>query len=80
MRTAFTILGALLITASAVQMASASEHHPRSARSHDWSDHRRNVQPLNERSGTAPPAQGSYYGKPPPSETRTCDRFWCYAD
>jgi hypothetical protein len=80
MRTAFTILGALLITASAVQMATASEHHPRGARSHDRSDHRRNYQPLNEPSGTAPSAQGSYYGKPPPSETRTCDRYWCYAD
>ena len=80
MRTAFTILGALLITASAVQMAAASEHHPRSARVHDRSDHRRNYQPLNGPAGAAPPAQGSYYGKPPPSETRTCDRFWCYAD
>jgi hypothetical protein len=34
MRTAFTILGALLIAGSAVQMATASEHHLRTGRGH----------------------------------------------
>jgi hypothetical protein len=74
MRTAFTILGALLIAGSAVQTAAASEHHPRHGRGHDRSDLGRPV-------SAAPPTHEDYSGgKPPPSETRTCDRFWCYAD
>jgi hypothetical protein len=75
MRTAFTILGALLIAGSAVQMAAASEHHARHGRGHDWSDHQ-----LNGPVSAAPPTREGYGGKPPPSETRTCDRYWCYAD
>jgi hypothetical protein len=70
MRTAFTILGALLIAGSAVQMATASEHHLRTGRGHHRSD----------RAYNAAPQMRDSYGKPPPNETRTCDIKWCYAD
>jgi hypothetical protein len=81
MRTAFTILGALLIAGSAVQMATASEHHLRTGRGHHRSDHHRAHNQLNEPFYAAPQTREGYSeGKPPPNETRTCDRLWCYAD
>jgi hypothetical protein len=67
-KAAFTILGALLIAGSAVQMATASEHHMRQS-------HHRFDRPHN----AAPPAIDSY-GKPAANVTQTCDIKWCYAD
>ena len=81
MRTAFTILGALLIAGLAVQMARASEHHLRTGRAHDRSDYRRAYNQLNEPFYAVPQTREGYSGgKPPPSETRSCDILWCYAD
>jgi hypothetical protein len=80
-RTAFTILGALLIAGLAVQMARASEHHLRTGRAHDRSDYRRAYNQLNEPFYAAPQTREGYSeGKPPANETRTCDNLWCYAD
>ena len=69
-KTAFTILGALLIAGSAVQMATASEHHMRTGRGHHQSD----------RAYNAAPQMRDSYGKPAANESRTCDIKWCYAD
>jgi hypothetical protein len=77
MRNAFTLLGALLIMASTVQVAAASEHHPPAGRS----NHHRAYGQVNRLPDAAPPTRQDYRGgKPPPDETRTCDRYWCYAD
>ena len=74
---AFTVLGALLIAGSAVQMASASEHH--SGRSHHRWD--RTYNQLRDPSYPAPQVREGYdYGKPAANESRTCDIKWCYAD
>jgi hypothetical protein len=71
MRTAaFTILGALLIAGSAVQMATASEHHVRAHRGPHQAD----------RAYNAAPQMRDSYGKPAANESRTCDIKWCYAD
>jgi hypothetical protein len=69
-KTAFTILGALLITVSAAQMATASEHRMRTGRGHHQSD----------RAYNAAPQMRDSYGKPTADESRTCDKRWCYAD
>jgi hypothetical protein len=70
-KAAFTILGALLIAGSAVQMAAASEHHARTVRGHHQSGRAYS-------NATAPALDP--YGKPPPNVTQTCDIKWCYAD
>ena len=52
-KTVLTILGALLITGSAVQVAAASNYHVYS-RGHDQSDYRRAYNQVNEPSYAAP--------------------------
>jgi len=74
-KTAFTLLGALLIAGSAAQMASASEHH--TGRGHHRWD--RTYNQLREPSYAAPQI-GNNYGKPAVNESRTCDIKWCYSD
>jgi hypothetical protein len=74
-KAAFTIFGVLLIAGSAVQMATASEHH--AGRSHHRWD--RSYNQLREPSYAAPQI-GNNYGKPPVNESRTCDIKWCYSD
>jgi hypothetical protein len=74
-KTAFTLLGALLIACSAAQMASASEHH--TGRGHHRWD--RTYNQLREPSYAAPQI-GNNYGKPAVNESRTCDIKWCYSD
>ena len=74
-KAAFTLLGALLIAGSAVQMATASEHH--TGRSHHRWD--RSYNQLREPTYAAPQI-GNNYGKPPVNKSRTCDIKWCYAD
>jgi hypothetical protein len=69
-KAAFTILGALLIAGSAVQMATASEHRMRTGQGHHRWDRAYNA---------APQVSGSY-GKPPANESQSCDIKWCYAD
>jgi hypothetical protein len=69
-KAAFTIIGALLIAGSAVQMAAASEHHMRTGRGHHQGRAYNNA---------APQALDSY-GKPAANVTQTCDIKWCYAD
>ena len=75
----FTILAALLIAGSAVQMAIASEHRMRTGQGHHRWDRPYNAapQPYN----AAPQKlELDSYGKPPPNVTQTCDIKWCYAD
>jgi predicted nucleic acid-binding Zn ribbon protein len=82
-KAAFTILGALLIAGSAVQMATASEHHVRTGRVHHQWDRAYNQL---KGSGFSIPqmrddhSEGGGLSKPAASETRSCDRFWCYPD
>ena len=76
-KTAFTLLAALLMAGSAMQAATAAQHHTRSDRSHHRWD--RSYNQLREPSSATPQA-GYYYGKPPANESRTCDIKWCYAD
>ena len=76
-KAAFTLLGALLIAGSAAQMATASEHHMRTARGHHRWD--RTYDQLKQPAYAAPQT-GYDYGKPPVNESRTCDIKWCYAD
>jgi len=81
MRTAFIIFGAVLMAGSATQVAAASEHHPRHGRGHERSDYRRGFDRLNGPATLVPQAREGYGNvKPPASETRTCDRLWCYTD
>ena len=77
-KAAFTLLGALLITGSAAQMATASEHHHMRT---DQGHHRwdRTYNQLREPSYAAPQI-GNNYGKPAVNESRTCDIKWCYSD
>jgi hypothetical protein len=80
---AFTILGALLIAGSAVQMATASERHVRTGRVHHQWDRAHNQ--LTERGFSIPQmpdgyGQGGGLSKPAASEVRSCDRVWCYPD
>jgi hypothetical protein len=82
-KAAFTIFGALLIAGSAVQMATASEHHMRTGRGHHRRD--RAYDQLREPSYTAPQMRDGYSGggglsKPAANETRSCDTLWCYPD
>ena len=77
-KTAFTLLGALLIAGSAMQMATASEHHLRAGRGHHRWD--RSYNQLREPPTAAPQLRENIYGKPPVDESRTCDIKWCYAD
>jgi hypothetical protein len=78
-KTAFTILGALLIAGSAVQMAAASERHTRTGRDHHRWD--RTYDQLREPIYAAPRLrEGTSDGKPPANVTQSCDRLWCYAD
>jgi hypothetical protein len=70
-KAAFTILGALLITGSAVQMAAASERHSRAGR---------NPHQSGRASNNATPSTLDAYGKPAANVTQTCDIKWCYAD
>jgi hypothetical protein len=74
----FTLLAALLIAGSAVQIATASEHHMRTGRDHHRWD--RTYNQLRDRSYAAPIREDYNYGKPPVNESRTCDIKWCYAD
>jgi hypothetical protein len=76
-KTAFILLGALLISGSAVQVATAAQHHTRSDRSHPRWD--RTYNQLREPS-SATSQTGYDYGKPPANESRTCDIKWCYSD
>jgi hypothetical protein len=76
-KAALIILGAWLIAGSSIQMAAASEHHARAGRGrHHWD---RTYNQWQDPSYAAP-QQRDDYGKPPPSESRTCDIKWCYAD
>ena len=70
-KAALTILGALLIAGSAMQMATASEHHTRTGRGHyhRW-----------DRSYNVVPQIPDSYGKPPANVSQSCDIKWCYAD
>jgi hypothetical protein len=69
-KAALTILGALLIAGSTVQMATASEHHVRAGRGHhQW-----------DRAYNAAPQTLDRYGKPPANVSQSCDIKWCYAD
>jgi hypothetical protein len=75
-KAAFIILSALLISGSAVQVASAAQHYTRTDRGHHRWDRSYNQVP-----SAAPQAREGYnYGKPPVNESRTCDIKWCYAD
>jgi hypothetical protein len=74
-KSALSILGALLIAETAVQMAAASEHHMRSGRGHHRWD--RSHDQLREPSFSNPQMRDS---KPAANETRSCDRLWCYLD
>jgi hypothetical protein len=70
-KAALTILGALLIAGSTMQMATASEHRMRTGRGHhhQW-----------DRSYNAVPQIPDSYGKPPANVSQSCDIKWCYAD
>jgi hypothetical protein len=81
-KTAFTILGALLIAGSAVQMATASEHHVRTGRSHHRWD--RAYDQLREPGFSVPQMRDGYgegggFSKPADG-SKSCDRLWCYSD
>jgi hypothetical protein len=69
-KAAFTILAALLIAGSAVQVATASEHRKRTGQD----------QPRWDRAYNAAPQTRDSYGKPPANESQSCDIKWCYAD
>lgn len=81
---AFTILGALLIAGSAVQMATASERHVRIGRVVHHQSHRTHNQSTGP--GFSSPqvrdaySQGGGLSKPAAGEARSCDRVWCYPD
>ena len=80
-KAAFTIIGALLIAGSGVQMATASEHHMRADRGHHRWDRAYNQ--LKEPSYAAPQMRDGHsegFSKPPANETQSCDSLWCYAD
>jgi hypothetical protein len=76
-KAAFTLLGALLISGSAVQIATAAQHYTRNDRGHHRWD--RSYNQLREPSYAAPQI-GNNYGKPAVNESRTCDIKWCYSD
>lgn len=74
-KAAFSILGALLIAGSMVQMAAASEHHMRNGRGyHRWD---RAYDQLSEPGLSTSQMRE---GRPVAHETRSCDKFWCYPD
>jgi hypothetical protein len=80
-KAAFSVLGALLIAGSAVQMATASEHHIRTGGHHHW-DYRGSYNQLRD---TAPLTRDGYnerreFSAPATNETRSCDVIWCYQD
>jgi hypothetical protein len=76
---AFTILGALLIAGSAMQMATASERHMRTGRSHHRWD--RAYDQLKEPGLSTPQMRDGYSeGSTPAEGTKSCDRLWCYSD
>jgi hypothetical protein len=81
-KTAFTIFGALLIAGSAVQMATASEHHVRSGRSHHRWDRAYNQ--LREPGFSVPQMRDGYSeggGLSKPADgSKSCDTLWCYSD
>jgi hypothetical protein len=58
-RTVITILGAFLIAGSAVQLATASEHHVRTSRGSDRWDYRRAYNQWNEPFYAAPQTRGN---------------------
>jgi hypothetical protein len=77
-KTAFTILGVLLIAGSAVQTATASEHHMRTGRGHHRWDYRGSYNQLRD---AAPlPRDGREFSAPAANETKSCDVIWCYQD
>jgi hypothetical protein len=82
-KTAFTILSALLIAGSAVQVATASEHHVRGGRSHHhrWD---RAYDQLREPGFSIPQMRDGYNegggASKPADGTKSCDRLWCYSD
>jgi hypothetical protein len=69
-KAALIILGALLVTVSAVQADAASGHHVRTGQGHHRGD----------RSYNAVPQIPDSYGKPPANVSQSCDIKWCYAD
>jgi hypothetical protein len=78
-KAAFTILGALLMAGSAMQMATASEHHMRTGRSHHRWD--RAYDQLKEPGLSIPQTRDGYSeGSKPTDGTKSCDRLWCYSD
>jgi hypothetical protein len=78
-KAAFTVLGVLLIAGSAMQMATASEHHTRTARSHHRWD--RTYNQLKEPGFAVPQMRDGYSeGSKPDDGNKSCDRLWCYSD
>jgi hypothetical protein len=77
-KTAFTILGALLIAGSTIQMAAASEHHARARGHHGWDRTYDQSKPPSY--ATQNIRESTSDGKPPANVTQSCDRVWCYAD
>jgi hypothetical protein len=75
-KTAF-IFGALLLAGSAMQADAAAQRDTRADRGHHRWD--RSYNQMREPASPAPQA-GYNYGKPPVSESRTCDIKWCYPD
>jgi hypothetical protein len=78
-KTAFTILGVLLIAGSA---ATASEHHTRTGRGHHHWDYRGSYNQLRD---AAPLTRDGYnerreFSAPATNETKSCDIIWCYQD
>ena len=73
-KAAFTILGALLIAGSAVQMATASEHHMRAGPGHHRWDR------AYDQLGEPGYSEGGGLSKPAANETKSCDILWCYPD
>jgi hypothetical protein len=74
-KTAFTILGALLIAGSTVQAATASEHHVRAGRGYDRWDYRQAYNQLNEPFYAASQTRARRDIEDAGSDGR--DRVWC---
>jgi hypothetical protein len=80
-KTAFIILGAMLIGWSATEMATASDHHMYAGRGH----HRDYRGSYNQLRDAAPLTRDGYnerreFSAPATNETRSCDVIWCYQD
>jgi hypothetical protein len=81
-KAAFSVLGALLIAGSAVQMATASEHHTRNGKSHPRWDRAYNQSrdPYAARQTRDSASKDAGRSRPAANETRSCDIIWCYPD